>query len=286
MDGKVATPTVLVLSGDSIHYASPDSKTGPIYRLSKSIDSLTHKDSSIRFFSCRQVKGEGEDEEEEGEAKVEARPADGDDDPRLRRRIFNLVHPVNAQYRRDDIAAEYYMTSASVSSSCSSSSLGAGNIKFQISKSFFGKVVEIKAILSAGRNETSSPLFDDDNDDAGPLEKDVLFVAKQKLTIGGKGGFVWIDAKGKEVAREEGNRRLVLTGGRSSLKSDAEEEWMVHALVAVWVLRLWWEVAESSKFKREAELALLQGTGEQSLLSMRWAKKAGIAGLSGAGGAR
>ncbi|KAK3987493.1 hypothetical protein QBC44DRAFT_118609 [Cladorrhinum sp. PSN332] len=185
-----------------------------------------------------------------------------DEGDKSRLHLFNLVHPVNARYRTD-IPAEWYLT---CSSSSTPSSDAAGNIRLQISKSLFGRIKEIKALRCVDRDETSKPLFDAESEKA-------VFTGKQRFG----GGWVWSDEEGREVAKEDGGSKLVVKG---IVERDFD------ALVAVWVLRLWFGVAEEKKFEREAQMELLRDTGEESLVNMRWAKKAGIAGLAGAGGGR
>lgn len=75
-----------------------------------------------------------------------------------------------------------------------------------------------------------------------------LFSAKMKWT---GGGYRWTDARGMEVAFEGGKgegSKLVVTAFMNQDMRDA--------LVALWVLRLWYDTADSSKAKADGEFTL------------------------------
>ncbi|KAF4978621.1 hypothetical protein FZEAL_5024 [Fusarium zealandicum] len=226
---------------------SPDGpESTPLYQLSREITPNSQKGASIHFDRV----GYGEPEEPERISSVKQQT----------KHLFYLVHPANAQYRTDVPA--YYITSAS--------SETLGNIHFDISKSVIQKT-EFKAILSVGRTSGHDVLFDKE-------APETLFDVKPKW----KGGqYQWIDSQGQKVAHEEGKgdeRKLVIS---SPLKREVGD-----ALVALWALRLWHDMAESRSAKRE-EMENLTGPLEPSAYGNdKMMKRTGAFGaFAGAGGA-
>lgn len=140
-------------------------------------------------------------------------------------RLFYLVHPVDARYRTD-LPAHYYITSAVPGM--------IGNIRFETSKTRLQKT-EHKALLSPGRSARDQPLFDE-------TAQQLLFTVKPN-----RKGYIWTDATGRQVASEGDQCKLAIT---VPLRKD-----MADALVALWVLRLWYDTAESSKAKRECKVS-------------------------------
>lgn len=145
-----------------------------------------------------------------------------------RKHIFYLAHPAHAQYRKDVPA--YYITSVSLGS--------LGNIHFEMNKSRFQKV-EFRALISPGKTMADKPLFCED-------VETTLFSAKMKWT---GGGYRWTDARGKEVAFEGGKGEGLKLAITASMNQDMRD-----ALVALWVLRVWSDTAESSEAKADGEL--------------------------------
>ncbi|PIG86624.1 hypothetical protein AARAC_006123 [Aspergillus arachidicola] len=170
--------------------------------------------------------------------------------------IFYLAHPAHAQYRKEVPA--YYITSVSPGS--------LGNIRFEMSKSRFQKV-EFRALLSAGKTMGDKPLF------CGDVET-TLFSAKMKWT---GGGYRWTDAWGMEVAFEGGK------GGRSKLVITASmNQDMKDALAALWVLRMWYDTADSSKAKAMVKLAAWLPPTAYGRTDLGLAKTSGALGALGA----
>ncbi|KAB8226306.1 hypothetical protein BDV33DRAFT_197302 [Aspergillus novoparasiticus] len=172
-----------------------------------------------------------------------------------KKHIFYLAHPAHAQYRKDVPA--YYITSVSPGS--------PGNIRFEMGKSRFQKV-EFRALLSPGKTMGDKPLFSKD-------AETVLFSAKMKWT---GGGYRWTDARGMEVAFEGGKgerSKLVIT---ASMNQDMKD-----ALVALWVLRMWYDTADSSKAKADELAAWLPPTA-YGRTDLGLAKTSGALGALGA----
>lgn len=109
------------------------------------------------------------------------------------------------------------------------------------------------AVLSPGRSASDHPLFSSSTSSGDGKECRVLFTATQRLTrwsLKGKrkGGYSWFDSEGGQVAVEEngegeGERKLVIT---VSMRRDFRD-----VLVALWMLRVWFETAESKQARRE-----------------------------------
>lgn len=143
-----------------------------------------------------------------------------------RSHLFYLAHPENAQYRTDTPA--YYLTSLSSK---------VGNIRFETTKPRLQKA-EFNALLSEGRTASSRPLFGENEHH--------LFNIKPKWN----GQYKWTDSSGREIAVEDGGGQLKLVV-TMSMHADIRD-----ALVALWVLRLWYDTAESKQARRECMLVL------------------------------
>lgn len=248
-------PTVYLLSGEFIAPAITPST--PLYHLSQSLDSLTHNTTSIKFSRLL-----------DNNSPITPNP-----NP-----IYNLVHPFNAHHRTD-IPSAFFITRAS-----SVPSPTQGNIKFLPSSSPsplkkrarkyllpFHKPT-FTALLNAGSTSSSSPLFPgsgclDVDGEVGRAEGSgstsktgeeglqVLFTAKAS-----RRGRVWqwrvhgadSGKGGQVVAREEGGDGKEEREPRLTLLSaDEMAQEIRDALVALWVLRLWWGVAEEKDFQAE-----------------------------------
>ncbi|KAK0666940.1 hypothetical protein QBC41DRAFT_324970 [Cercophora samala] len=263
-----ADKTTLVLA-DSDHFIHDTSSSTPtaVYSLSTSIDSLTYKDSSVNFSRALHQKVTSSSSSSTLESDTPATTQKEED------RLYNLVHPANADYRTD-IPARFFLT-------CHSPSLSPiGNIKLVTSKSLLSsKPDKIKAIHYPNRTATTSPLFPEE--DASAAER-VLFTAI-KQTFGR--GYVWTNSQHKEVAREEElkegdvikGKKLIFTSGQVN----QEER---DAIVAVWILKRWAEVAEEKGFKKEALEKL--SSADRAHMDMKWFKRSGaLGGLAAVGGA-
>lgn len=169
--------------------------------------------------------------------------------------LFYLAHPAHARYRTDTPA--YYLTSAERGM--------IGNIHFETPTSQGKQQKKMKktkrrpgftAVLSPGRSASDRPLFSSDGDGE---ECRVLFTATQTLSrwslkgMGRKRGYTWTNSSGEQVAFEENlgegegegecERKLVIT---ASMRRDLRD-----VLVALWMLRVWFETAESKRARRE-----------------------------------
>ncbi len=260
----ILKPAVLVLAGQSI--VSETATATPLYQMNWSVTSIPQKDSSVVFERVEHVQAE----------KVEG-TAPG---KQQNRHLFYLAHPAGAQFLTDNPA--YYITSVV--------SEMLGNISLEVCKSRFQKS-EFKALLSAKKSMSASPLFDEN---AQPLF-DV------KLNWMGR-RYTWTDSQSQQVAYEDGKVRphkLVVTASMERAMRDA--------LVATWCLRLWHDTAESRQARREGRLgsatdrlvdrdlasltnclsALQRWTPPESMRgygNMKMAKRAGALGsLAGAG---
>ncbi|EMR63580.1 hypothetical protein UCREL1_9466 [Eutypa lata UCREL1] len=181
-----------------------------------------------------------------------------------KRHLYYLAHPAGAQYQVDRPA--YYVTSASPDNAA------LGNIGLETSKTgAFPKKMEFRAMLSAGKTASDSPLFDE--------RPQPLFDARPKWT----GGYAWVDAEDngrRQIAHEEDEKR----GGRHKLVVTAPLRREVRdALVAAWCLRLWHDTAESKEAKRDAMERLTPADCMQGYGGMKSSKR--IGGLAALGGA-
>ena len=114
-------------------------------------------------------------------------------------------------------------------------------------------------MLSPGRSASDRPLFSFNEDgDGDGQECRVLFTATQTLSrwsLKGMGkkkrGYTWTDSSGGQAAFEENlgegkrERKLVIT---ASMRRDLRD-----VLVALWMLRVWFETAESKQARREGK---------------------------------
>lgn len=211
----LTSPYSLVLSGQSILAEAPSQI--PLYQINHNITSIPRTESTVIFERA---------EHDSTEKEIES----NSDKPR-NQRLFYLAHPVNAEYRTD-IPARYYLTSASPEM--------MGNVRFETSKSRFQRT-EFRVILSPKRTASNAPLFDKETEQ-------VLFGIRSKWNAG-RGGYRWTDADGRQVAyedRKDDSYKLVVI--------EAISEEMRDALVALWILRLWHNIAESKHAKREGQL--------------------------------
>jgi len=216
----VLEPAVLFLSGQSVLAGAAPEPSTLLYNVTSDIRAIPNKDSSVAF------------ERVEGNVSI---PELSSDMPQMRhRRLFSLVHPAHAQYRTD-IPAQYYITSATPEV--------VGNIRLESLETRFQRP-SFKAMLSAGRTASDKPLFD---------KVTVLFethpIANWKLGRHLGSSYRWNDSNGGQVAVEgieDGTCRLSVTRRMPRELRDA--------LVASWLLRLWYETAESKQAKRECEL--------------------------------
>lgn len=214
---EVLEPAVFLTAGESILVEGVASTS--VYHLSRSVLSFSSKqDSSVLF---ERVEHQAPEKATNTEEPIRQRT----------RRLFHLVHPLNASYRTDIPA--YYITSISPGM--------PGNIQFETSKSRLQKT-EFKALLSPSKTASSKSLFDE------KAQQQLLFSVKPKW-IGAR--YKWTNSNGGEVAfedRKDSQHKLVVTAPL--------QRGMRDALVALWALRLWHDTAETRQVKREGELAI------------------------------
>ncbi|KAL5333784.1 hypothetical protein BJX70DRAFT_391905 [Aspergillus crustosus] len=146
--------------------------------------------------------------------------------------LYNVrtTHPADAQYRTDIPA--YYITCVDPET--------LGNIHIETSKPRLQKT-EFTAILSRDRTASHKPLFNE------PGQLSTLFTARP--TSWRSSHYAWTDSEGNQVAVEDTDgeyRKLAISMPMPQETRDA--------LVAVWLLRLWYETAESKQAKREGSL--------------------------------
>lgn len=210
-------PAVLVLAGQSI--ISETAASTPLYQIDRGVTSTPPADSTVRF------------ERVEHGLPDNDQSKSPDSSQKQKQHLFYLVHPVGAQYRTD-LPAHYYITSALPGM--------IGNIRFETSKARLQKT-EFRAFLSPKRSARDQPLFDNDK-----TRQQLLFNATPKWK--GCESYTWADAGGRKVAYEDGGgqHKLVITMPISMELRDA--------LVALWILRLWHDTAETSQAKRECKL--------------------------------
>ncbi|RMJ23655.1 hypothetical protein PHISP_05474 [Aspergillus sp. HF37] len=141
--------------------------------------------------------------------------------------IFYIVHPQNARYRAD-IPAQYYITSFSPGQ--------IGNIRLSKTSS---KKQGFKALLSPAKSAVDNPLLN------GEDTEEVLFEIKATGWTGGR--YQWTGSDGELLAVEDvdGDETQPRLVGQVPLPIDSCD-----ALVAVWILRLWLDRAESRQAKR------------------------------------
>lgn len=217
---KSVGPATLILEGTTIYQRNVndglDVLSTPLYELSRPIHPLPKQQISIQFRRAGPAASEKTQE-------YPPQPPEG------QRQLFYLVHPQHADYR-DDIQASYYLTSVA--------SDMMGNIYLTTPTAMFQRKSLI-AIVCKGRNTHDKPLFDDDNEE-------VLFTSKPGV-IGDQ--WRWMDRGGQEIAREElsdNENKLVVTTSMDCVTRDA--------LVALWVLKMWRDVAESPQAKRRSKV--------------------------------
>lgn len=211
----ILEPTVLFLSGQSVLVEGTTDT--PVYQINGDIRSISNKASSV-------VLERVEHKETETEIQTKGLRADTAQNQPL----FYLAHPVNAQYRTD-IPARYYITSAV--------SEMMGNIRLEALETRFQRT-SFKAMLSAKKTASDASLFDD--------TQQLLFDVSPNWKL--RHCYKWSDSHGTKVAVEEtdGDRRKL------SIVTSMSQE-LRDALVATWLLKLWYDTAESKQAERECE---------------------------------
>lgn len=237
----------LELQGESIR----DLSTGRVlYKLSRPVTTLpkpgpSSSSSSVIFERVEHGNGNTtpgaesvEDPKKEAHAHVRSekelvsQKEDQSQSQNQNKHLFYLVHPAGAQYRTDIPA--YYITCLNADPTKMQ-----GNMQFE-TRGTTMHGTEFSAMLSRGRTWEHKPLF-------AVRGNALLFTARREGLMGGR--YTWREHFGREAGREGAEigerRRLVITSPMAQEKMDA--------LVALWALRVWYEVAESPKAKREGE---------------------------------
>lgn len=213
----LAPPYSLVLSGQSVLLSEAAISTS-LYQINRDITSISQTGSTVTF---ERVENDAAETDIEDISPSKPR----------KRHLFYLAHPANARYRTD-IPAQYYITSASPEM--------VGNIRFETSKPRFQRT-EFKAMLSAKKTALAAPLFDEE-------AQQLLFSIRPRWKAG-SGGYRWTDSDGRQVAfegRRDDTCKLSITSVMPMEMRDA--------LVALWLLKVWHDSAESKQAKREGEL--------------------------------
>ncbi|KAF4967440.1 hypothetical protein FSARC_5013 [Fusarium sarcochroum] len=235
---EATNPTTLVFSGQIV--TSEDDPSTPLYQLSREIACTIQRNLSIIFEQVKFI--EPSESESSSSRKRKRRSQD----------LFYLVHPAHAKYRNDLPA--YYITAASPRT--------LGNIQFDISKTVLQKP-EFKAMLNADKSAADVLLFNHET-------QQTLFEIKPKW----KGGhYQWIDADGQKIAYESGKGdeyKLVI---QVPLQQQVKD-----AMVALWVLRLWHDLAE----KLEELAGPIEPSSYPSTKTLKGVAAGGA--LAGAGG--
>ncbi|PGH30178.1 hypothetical protein GX50_07043 [[Emmonsia] crescens] len=281
---NILDPTTLILTGTYISTTSINPTT-PLYQLNQNILNLssTQNVSSILF---ERVEPSLNKPNSATPTQDPTHDHHHDHHHHLFYLAHPLAHPLHAKYRTDLPA--YYLTSLSPSM--------LGNIRLKTSKSQSRlQRTAFTALLSAGRGAKSRPLFDDvDAGEETECEgRAPLFTAKRKLKWRGDGGCKWMDGQGKEVAVEVEIAAEVEEGKQERGGEEKEKQYklvvtasmrrdMRDALVAMWVLRRWYAMAESRRARREAMEALTPAEGYYS--DMKLAKRTGALGVVGGAG--
>jgi hypothetical protein len=137
--------------------------------------------------------------------------------------LYYLVHPRKAHYR--DNLPGYYITAAAPGM--------LGNVQFDISKIGLQKA-EFKALLNDDKSAADVLLFNGDT-------QRTLFDIKPKR----KGGhYQWTDADGQTIAYESGK-----VDEHTLVIQVPLQKQMRDVLVALWILRLWYDIVESQGAK-------------------------------------
>ncbi|CAH0003427.1 unnamed protein product [Clonostachys byssicola] len=151
--------------------------------------------------------------------------------------IFHLVHPVNADFRHD--LPPYFVTATSPEA--------LGNIIFEANKHTLQRT-EFSAKLSRDTTSSTKPLFHAKDN------QQLVFYSKNSR----KDGQQWLDQHGKLLATERHNGQLPTLTMEAPVRRNTRD-----ALVAMWCMMLWYELAESRGAKRERKC-------DPALQSLRW----------------
>lgn len=229
----------LVLQGESIR----DLSTGRVlYKLSRQVTSLpkpgANNSSSVTFErveynTTRSADKKVDNPKEDTPAHTE--PESQSQSQSQHKHLFYLVHPADAQYRPE--VPGYYITRLDADAHKTQ-----GNMQFETRGTVLHGT-EFRALVSPGRTWAHKPLF-------SLRGKIPLFIARREGLKASQ--YTWREPGGKELGHDfcknGESHGLVITSPMDQEGRDA--------LVALWVLRVWHDVAESPKAKRDGQYSL------------------------------
>lgn len=204
---KTLDPTILVLSGQSIHAESADA--APLYQLTRGVVHLTYATSEVELRRIDRVV-----------------KTDANDEPEIKprsRHIYDLKHLKGLHGTLSSLPQD---SPPIFAEAISRKSLG----DFALKKSTFRSHWKALPVDTTGKSSKYNFTAFTKNKDAKPL-----FEVRLK-----NGRYEWTDAEGNALAVEDGGeeqQRLLVT---ASLQRET-----VDALVALWCCRLWRHSAEN-----------------------------------------
>ena len=232
----ILPPTILILTNQSIHAeTSPplSSQQLPLYQINQPItttSSTYKKNFTSAKFECVEHHNSAQTTPLDPTSNSKTGSTDF---CQTYRHLFYLTHPAHARYQKDVPA--YYITSLSPGM--------MGNIHFKTTKQSHFQKPEFKALLSPDKTASSSPLLFFSDGKTQNQQCQLLFNIKPKSKWkSGRSRYIWANTDGREVAVEE-VKKLVIT---VPMKREMRD-----VLVALWVLRLWFDTAESRQARRE-----------------------------------
>lgn len=228
----ILPPTVLRLTDQSIQAESSPASSSQqqvLYEINKPIASTSQRNKSFTSATFERVEHHNTPQTATLDPASNAGSADS---CQTHDHLFYLAHPAYAQFRKDVPA--YYITAVSPGM--------MGNVHFETTQSHFRKP-EFEALLSPNTSTSSSPLFFFSDGKTKTEKCRLLFNAKAKSKWKrGKSQYRWADASGREVAFEEEKKLDIIVPMKREMRD---------VLVALWVLRLWFDTADSKQTRRE-----------------------------------
>lgn len=232
----ILPPTILILTNQSIHAeTSPPSSSQQqsLYQINQPITTSSPRDKKT-FTSAKFERVEHHNSPQIASLDPTSISNTGPiDSCQTHHHLFYLAHPTHARYRTDVPA--YYITSVSPGM--------MGNIHFETTKQSHFQKPEFKALLNPNKTASSSPLFFFSGGKTENQQCQLLFNAKAKSKWkSGRSRYRWADADGRDVAFEEEKKLVIIVPMKREMRD---------VLVALWVLRLWFDTAESRQARRE-----------------------------------
>ena len=234
-ENETLPAAILTLSGASITAETDgqEEQHRPAYQLSRDIlspdSNSQNSNSSVSFSRIEPISHHT--------------PKDQKDAPETARKthIFYLAHPPCSPIKTKTHQPAYYAT-------CLPTLKPVGNIQLSPAKAplHLPQKPEFKALLSPGRTYADQPLFNED-----PAQREVLFHAKPKLK-GLRAQYRWMGYDGAVAALEESSSGAGGKGEKRKLHVLVPlSRALRDALVATWMLRVWYERMESSEARKE-----------------------------------